>query len=188
MKPILLNTASVESILRGEKKEMRRIINPQPITIIPDNEKREPLAFWVDGREWLKPLYQIGDYLYVKESWNNACNFCGSEMCGGCKGVIYKAGSVEKEDIKWKSALSMTKETSRIFLKITNIRAERLQDINLAGALAEGIEETHCMCETAVPKFAKAWDEKYKNWEDNPWVWVCQFERVLNGGKYEEKN
>ena len=75
-----------------------------------------------------------------------------------------------------------------IFLKITNIRAERLQDINLAGALAEGIEETHYMCETAVPKFAKAWDEKYKNWEDNPWVWVCQFERVLNGGKYEEKN
>ena len=93
----------------------------------------------------------------------------------------------------------MPKEAARIFLKLTNVRCERLQDISEEDAVAEGIErygpfgefkgDPHpsggMMRFRAYRKAARAfqdlWDsinaKKYP-WKSNPWVWVYDFERI----------
>lgn len=95
---------------------------------------------------------------------------------------------------KWKPSIYMPKEAARIFLKVTDVRAERLHEIDDEGAKAEGsnfkngknvgFEEK--MKRSAVDRFAEIWDSTIKKsdldrygWEANPWVWVIEFERVI---------
>lgn len=97
------------------------------------------------------------------------------------------------KDIGWykRPSLFMPKYACRIKLKITNIRVERLQDISEADAIAEGIIEfkkdrayknyTHGLGTHILPKesFQSLWESinGQESWEQNPWVWVIEFER-----------
>lgn len=92
-------------------------------------------------------------------------------------------------------AEEMPEYASRIRLKITSIRKEKLQDITEQDAIAEGVKaypcdharrscsEIGCYGPTAKAIFIDLWDsiygnDKSKQWEANPWVWVYEFERV----------
>ena len=81
----------------------------------------------------------------------------------------------------------MPKEAARIFLKVTEIRVERLQDITIDECFQEGIREVHGMRSEARKWFWELWDSVIKkqdldkyNWNANPWVWTIEFERVLS--------
>jgi len=109
---------------------------------------------------------------------------------------------------KWKPSIHMPKWASRITLNVVDVRAERVQDITEDDAIAEGIvEDDNCIVavenygngpveiggtryfngitdeghESAGDSFADLWDSIYGNWDDDPWVWVCEFKVVENG-------
>lgn len=166
------------------------------------------------------PYGVIGDRLWVQENW--AGNFSGHVSH---RGILYEAtaatdrshhGYWAKEvspghwvdhydrPFKWESPLSMPRPIARIFLEITDIRAQRLQDISEDDAKAEGVEptiftqkdidDTPAESEegqllrflgpgqiTAKFNFQMNWDEVNGNhapWNSNPWVWVITFKSV----------
>lgn len=101
----------------------------------------------------------------------------------------------------WRPSIHMPKQAARIFLRVKNVRVEQLQDITEEQAEAEGCADWHIEITggpwgveddpdegTAVDDFKRVWDStiprhpcKFKRhlwyWEDNPWVWVIEFER-----------
>lgn len=182
IKPILFNTEMVRAILDGRKSCTRRLVkffsgeNPRWTGYIKDglmlyNGKNEPCI--------RKAPYQPGDTLYVRETWKKAPN------------GYYYYEDWQKDDIadvtKWKPSIHMPKEAARIWLKVTDVRVERLQDIDGKGCVKEGIEEEHLKYvgdEFVKGMFHDLWDSTIKksdldrySWDANPWVWVIEFER-----------
>lgn len=128
MKPILFNTDMVQAILEGRKTVTRRIVKPQN-------------AVDFDHIVPLKPPYNDGDILYVRETW---MQFDKDHIIDGVK-YAYKADcSGESERIRyeygyrWKPSIHMPKEAARIFLRVTDVRVERLQSMDEIDAVKEG--------------------------------------------------
>lgn len=179
VKPILFNTEMVLAILEGRKTVTRRIVKlPKYI-----HEQGNGLyvlhaenACYVNQKmqnltSYLKMPYQPNDILYVRETWAD-----------GYDGYVYKADDkLEWKVVKWHPSIHMPKEAARIWLKVTNVRIERLQDIDIAGCEKEGCQ---CGHNGDIFEFMSIWDSTIKKpelgkygWETNPWVWVIEFER-----------
>jgi hypothetical protein len=82
---------------------------------------------------------------------------------------------------KWRPSIYMPREAARIFLRVTNVRVERVQEITEEDAVKEGAKAygpNNCSGTSARIAFAELWDGVYNNWRENPWVWVYEFERV----------
>ena len=202
IKPILFSTEMVQAILEGRKTQTRRIIKPQPkegiITTAFDFKKgfyaskikieENPDRFEIT--KLFKPKYQTGDILWVRESFAKPPIYAF-----GVK-YIYKAGFNESI-CGWKPSIHMPKEAARIFLEVTNVRVERLQDISEDDAIAEGIEiidyaesilavfKNYNLKEkkgTLYPRlsFRTLWEKinGEDSWNANPWVWVYEFKVV----------
>ena len=179
IKPILFNTEMVRAIMDGRKSCTRRIIKPQPQGYFEVSE--EPLYIYdTDGKQGkITPPYQPGDILYVRETWKQAPN------------GYYYYEDWQRNDIadvtKWKPSIHMPKEATRIWLRVTDVRVERLQDIDGKGCVKEGIEEEplkYVGDEFVKGMFHDLWDSTIKksdldrySWDANPWVWVIEFER-----------
>lgn len=210
--PILFNTDMVRAILEGRKSCTRRIIKPQPtdekrfpLGICTDGDKGEigKFAFgsYECGGEMLfcKPPYQSGDILYVRETWEHIeCHCCEGDEHGNCfqepqKSVlcksygcyVYRATSEISGDARWHPSIHMPKEAARIWLKVTDVRVERLQNITETQAQAEGCDSGLLTgaC-TARGQFEYLWNSTIKKsdldrygWNASPWVWVIEFER-----------
>jgi hypothetical protein len=180
-KPILFNTEMVQAILGDRKTVTRRVIKPQPIAGI---RKSVFVPSGIEdghGRE-IKLLYKVGDILYVRETFNNTET--DTVLYAADKDFIDFYLFMESE-IKWKPSIHMPKEAARIFLKVTDVRVERLQDITEEDAIAEGMSKTlvdGVVFISAKGNFHVLWDslniKRGYGWEDNPWVWVIEFERV----------
>lgn len=163
-----------------------------------------------DGRTWHKllgyieknPQYKKGDILYVRETWaflpciecmeeGPSCSTnpvvyddgdCESEGC-----FVYRAGHPRPGKVSWNPSIHMPKKAARIWLKVTDVRVERLQNIDGRGCISEGVE-TEAL-EAVSEEFTKGmfhdiWDKTVKRcdlirygWEANPWVWVIEFEQ-----------
>lgn len=192
IKPILFNTEMVKAIMAGRKTQTRRIIKPQPT-----NPRWNNIGWfdWDDGHGYrMKPPCESGDILWVREAW--------SEMPYG---IVYRADNEKPEgwdaDDLWYPSIHMPKEAARIFLKVNDVRAERLHEITQQQAIAEGIPSRICKVlgfkykdnegvehdqsgiEMCIADFAKIWDSTIKpadidtyGWNANPWVWVIEFE------------
>lgn len=206
IKPILFNTEMVQAIMDGRKSCTRRVVKPQweecPHCKYVHNEYiYDEMAENVYCARCGYPLeperrspYQPGDILYVRETWERfECWDCEGDERGNCpkelkKSVLYKtcgyymyrATDEISGDAKWHPSIHMPKEAARIWLKVTDVRVERLQDITEDGAEAEG-----CFDYTSTALgFPDVWDSTIKKsdlgsygWDVNPWVWVIEFER-----------
>lgn len=112
---------------------------------------------WIGTKIYIQKYapYKVGDYLYVRETWattkSNACianelGNCPHKSCDTADGTcfadeyIYKTDDLSRTDVKWHSSIHMPKEAARIFLRITDVRVERLQDITEDGVCEEGAE------------------------------------------------
>ena len=184
-KPIIFSTEMVRAIQNGRKSQTRRVIKPQP--------PAEEYGAW-----GIKCPYKPGDVLWAKEAW-------GISTEGK---VIYKADYMDEEALladgeKWRSPRFMPKKHARIFLLVTNIKPERLQDITEESAIREGVHpwgletqqriEKWCrytqitdpgrMRGTFRGEFAAFWDslnaKRGYGWKENPWVWVIEFRKEV---------
>lgn len=192
IKPILFNTEMVRAILDGRKTCTRRVIKPQP-----DGKCTYPLGFVADSTEkkemgcfgfgineyggsiqYVKPSYQPGDILYVRETWKKVPN------------GYYYYEDWQRDDIadvtKWKPSIHMPKEAARIWLKVTDVKVERLQEITEVQAQAEGCNSGLLTgaC-TARGQFEDLWNSTIKKsdldrygWEANPCVFVIEFVKI----------
>lgn len=138
------------------------------------------------------PPYRTGDILYVRETWA-----AWSRTMGTPPALYYKADGNAPYGIKWRPSIHMPRETARIFLRVTDVRVERLQDIGTYGGYQEGIPKCNidpccvgtcdkCLQDQSpIRKFMRLWDSTIKppdrsiyGWEANPWVWIIEFERL----------
>lgn len=157
IKPILFNTEMVRAILAGRKTVTRRVIKPH----YKDGDagfriNRRKVDGVITGVEYydeeergtdryVNPPYQIGDILYVRETWARLVTAKDGEMQS--ERYVYKAtdeypfgesGYIVK--FRWKPSIHMPKEAARIWLKVTDVRVERLQDITEDDVCKEGAE------------------------------------------------
>lgn len=208
MKPIIFSTPMVRAILAGRKTQTRRLIKPQPDGEIKANIPYEFYGIkteriFTDTKAYLAPC-SVGDILWVRETF---CEVPYEHNHVSIKGgyitipkYAYKADSERDYTGIWKPSIHMPREAARLFLRVLNVRVERLQDITEEGAKREGIQsywaEPHRdvapfigaakelgadLCLTRRQAFEQKWDSIYSargyGWEQNPWVWVIEFER-----------
>jgi hypothetical protein len=227
IKPILFNTEMVRAILDGRKTCTRRLVrflsgeNPQWTGYIRDglmlyNGKNEPCV--------RKAPYQPGDVLYIRETWTEECEKyyyradydsdyldpCETLSGGypascrnhpGCDGCM-----ATSTRIHWRPSIHMPKEAARIWLKVTDVKVERLQEMKPVDVIKEGAypdcwdclntyeesgsqccygtEEQCSQCDGVMMEWEKLWNSTIKKsdldcygWNANPWVWVIEFER-----------
>jgi len=179
-KPILFNTEMVKAILEGRKKATRRLIKtdlPEFLGFGYDWVSKDKAVFGFSKYghlEAFKPKYKFGDILYVRETFD--------EYTGG---YCYKA-DWQGTPCTWKPSIHMPKGAARIFLKVTGVRVERLQKMNIDDIKKEGIYGNNE--QTMLLHFIKLWDstinkqdfKKYE-WYANPYVFVYEFEEVQYG-------
>ena len=196
-KPILFSTPMVQAILAEHKTMTRRVVGEDKRgewAAVNDCRKHEygadvPCYLYreisVDdkSRNVMYPRYDVNDILWVRETWAHGC----------MGGYIYKAGHEYADrlsDLKqWKPSIHMPKDAARIYLKVTYVKGERLNDISEEDAIAEGMSETlvdGAVFISAKGKFHVLWDElnakRGSGWESNPWVWAYRFEIYENQG------
>ena len=204
MKPILFNTAMVQGILDERKTVTRRVIKPQPKTQlypVPIGVVWDGYFAEKDSPCMVRPPYFPGDILYVRETWVPLCE--AAKKHWGYLSVhgqyCYKATErrdciIKTSGCKWRPSIHMPKEAARIFLRVKDVRVERLQQITEEQAEAEGCQAYANWEGSMVPaivSFSDVWNRAIKpadralyGWDANPWVWVIEFERI---GKEEAK-
>ena len=124
--------------------------------------------------------YQHGDILYVRETW------CKGSYGNEKEKYYYKADD-NNFFCTWHPSIHMPKEAARIWLKVTDVRVERLQDITADSIRNEGLSSLAVHCgdmEIALKEWENLWNSTIKKsdidhygWDANPWVWVIEFER-----------
>lgn len=201
IKPILFNTEMVRAILDGRKTCTRRLVkflpgeNSQWTGYIKDglmlyNGRNEPCI--------RKVPYQPGDIMYVRETWQYLYELDGNEQIIEGTGKYYYAATdtipfdtyvdasgVTHECVPWHPSIHMPKEAARIWLKVIDVRVERLQEISGEDLIKEGIDLFQSSyVRVAFDEFKNIWNSTIKKsdlskygWDANPWVWVIEFER-----------
>lgn len=203
MKPILFNTEMVKAIVEGRKTVTRRIIknvnDKDFIGFVTCSTSRGDEGKVGFGKgsfediananidEYVRPPYKAGDILYVRETWWEGDIIGSNDEIDESGVVLYAADGYIKENldyetIKWKPSIHMPKELSRIFLRVTDVRVERLQDMKVDDYKKEGFSTSY--------EFMELWDKTIKkedvetySYKANPWVWVIEFERIEKGVK-----
>lgn len=206
MKPILFSTSMVQAILRDEKTQTRRIIKKLDIL--------DMISQGFLNNAIMLGKYRVNDILYVRETYMQIMRDHAHDLLEGRNEnnlFVYKKQfhedwetyAKEEYGYKWKPSIHMPKEAARIFLKVTDVRVERLQDITPEEAIQEGISiidyvdevplynnYQHKIGSTSVyaylhPKnsFSSLWDSIYgkeegHTWNDNPYVFVYDFEKI----------
>lgn len=162
MKPILFSTPMVQAILKGQKTQTRRIVKqPEAVELL-------ELGQFGDALDLSK--HRKGDILWVRETFRPKSH--GMPIGDPYE---YRATALEDgnpTDEPWKPSIFMPKEACRIFLKVTNVRVERLQSISEADAKAEGFD--------SIDLFFALWQNinGTESLAANPWVWVYEFEVI----------
>ena len=231
--PILFNTEMVRAILDGRKSCTRRICKDGNEYTVPDmnfyNADRRTYAVhnYADKKHTDKlstaerscPICP-GDILYVRETWEHfECCCCEGDEHGNCYRepqqsalnkscgcYMYRATDEIYGDARWHPSIHMPKEAARIWLKVTNVRVERLQEMKPVDVIKEGAypdcwdclntygesgsqccyrtEEQCSQCDEVMMEWEKLWNSTIKKsdldrygWDANPWVWVIEFER-----------
>lgn len=144
--------------------------------------------------------YKPGDILYVRETWQHLQGLNGNEQIIEGTGRYYYAATdmlplgtyvdsrgITHENIPWRPSIYMPKEAARIWLKVTDVRPERLQDITHVDIIMEGVKPEYIDVnsgEKTRNDFSQLWNSTIKKsdlnlygWDANPWVWVIEFER-----------
>lgn len=195
-KPILFSTPMVQAIMNDGKAQTRRIVKPQPI-YHPEwgttGYEYKKMIFTASGfmeKMIERSPYQVGNKLWVRETWADI-------GLNGMNVIVYKADINNKAEWKWKPSIFMPKKYCRLWLEITNVRAEKLQDIEYDDIVDEGIDQFWEQDENEyggcwhigkiyTDSISEAWQllwdsinaKRGYGWDTNPWVRAVSFKRI----------
>ena len=197
MKPILFNTDMVRAILEGRKTVTRRVVKPHyrdneiGFNIIKNANTGKYVCIeyfdeWENKTRYMADPYRPGDILYVRETWAPFYETMYSDPVIG-----YRYYSETDEEIKeripeylnwfwpgrWSPSIHMPRKAARIFLRVTDVRVERLQDMPPYDIAFEGFRKQKDFIELWNNTLKPA-DRALYGWDANPWVWVIEFERI----------
>lgn len=220
-RPIRFSGEMVRAILAGRKSMTRRVVTlrrgfgkccadcPGPIlarawadpgTLATGGYLHVPCGCGAAQR--LYAPWAPGDRLWVRETWANVPLREDDGGQGDRTGCIYRADGDDAFDAlpdewqftgRWRPSIFMPRGASRLTLDVLAVRAERLQDITISEAIAEGVPWTAqddldldtgqgCSDDTPVTRFAALWDRhnapRWHPWEANEWVWATTFRRI----------
>lgn len=224
-KPILFNTPMVQAILDDRKTKTRRIVKEKALSKFNFDSTGKLLGSF-DGYDIYPSTddapYHFGDILYVRETWYAENDLFSMQFPKYYYKADYSEADLDLKNhnadvdgeicsdfpacIKWRPSIHMPKEAARIFLRVTDVSVERLQDIVTGdyktplNINAEGLYEPCCRCTHVngdckdfiaqnncrlLTEFKELWDSTIKKtdldrygWNANPWVWVIEFERL----------
>ena len=210
-RPILFSGPMIRAILEGRKTQTRRVVTSiagkgrirelhRSDTPGYDLAFRDSCGRWNDMRfadvAARSPFGVPGDRLWVRETW---C-FAHPEYHDQAEGVRrgdrpvrdempwwchYAATDDDVDEPKWSPSIHMPRWASRLTLRVTSVRVERVQDISEADARAEGVTpfphdpEGDCWTDGKHrTAFEHLWGaiNGWESWRDNPWVWAVGFE------------
>lgn len=212
-RPIIFSAPMVNAILEGRKTQTRRLVKTQP------NATHDGEPYWFAGgyRAWeyrrttdvLRksgnvlpcPYGKPGDRLWVRESGWERPERTAKIMREGADTwprFAYVADNWSADDhadfkrwgFKRRPSIHMPRWASRILLEITAVRVERLNDITVADAVAEGAlvqrEVDQFARVHAISMFSAIWQGIHGpgSWAANPWVWVVEFQQGGVGGAF----
>lgn len=164
IKPILFNTEMVRAILEGRKTVTRRAVKLKYSnthlemrtdkygTRLIELQNEEPGVTTVrnpDGTTTHKllaaedkvPPYKRNDILWVRETWCESLGQAGKYFYRAYAGPRDETKEYAHSFNRWRPSIYMPKEAARLFLRVTGVRMERLQNITEEGALAEGVPD-----------------------------------------------
>lgn len=197
--PMLFSTPMVQAILEGRKTQTRRLVfkknnMPKSYVVTVDGIVRTSDKEY-DEHDWkVSQPYKVGDTIWVRETF--AKILCEDKEGNTNYCYTYKADEHPFDRTqKWNPSIHMPKKACRLFLKITGLRVEPLNNISEAEAIAEGIEPLkgldrfrHYLSDYRIGKmvdakesFKSLWNSIHKKentWQDNPLVFVIKFEVI----------
>ena len=197
-KPMLFSTEMVKALLEGRKTQTRRIVK-EAIGWDANwkiSKKTETSHCMCCGSQYslpyFKPQISLGDIIWVRETFGE--DFLEISESGVICHYLYRADDFETPADGWSPSIFMPKSACRLFLKVTNVRVERLQDISDFDSIAEGIEimDDYPTYRNYLKfggghgynfshySYFSLWDSiNGKGAADkNPYVWVYEFEKV----------
>jgi hypothetical protein len=207
MKPIIMSTEDVRAILDGRKTMTRT-----PIVFTMPYIVRKYNGMTVDGKhilDWsyttsfgdhyhgwveMKAPYNAGDVLWVRETFaqircietgNVDTFYAANELDYDTVMTTYQCddnGFETDRHIPWRNGIHMPQDAARLFLRVKDVRVERVQDISPEDCETEGYFETAPVEPRPRSWFSDVWNARNAKrgygWDSNPWVWVYTFERI----------
>jgi hypothetical protein len=168
-------------------------------------QRRYPRGCWQDVRNdaliKLSPYGGAGDRLWVRETWSTAIGatkHTPSEAVSSRWPIWYRADDTRRflaatdggpafmtREGRWRPAIHMPREASRVSLLVESVRVEQLNAISPLDAIAEGVfgdgrYRTEAPLPYPVVTFKELWESingERAPWTSNPWVWVVTFSR-----------
>ena len=184
---LMFKAPLVRALLEGRKTQTRRIARPvrhpdlgnvySPGALVLEHEPQH-----VINRAC--PYGQPGDRIYVLETFSQHPEW--GQLAFRADGEEFEDADGWLWEPKWQPSSQMPKELARIWLEITGVRVERLQDISTEDCIAEGLSTTLREYDAEVnlrDQFQELWESTGGDWDANPWVWVIDFKVLSTTGR-----
>ena len=145
VRPLLMSGEMVRALLDGRKSQTRRVLKPQPsaehylhLSVLKDGAaifRNEHTGY----RQDIPMPYAPGDLLWVRETWARWPSDDSEPTFYKADADNEREGWMDPPGIKYRPSIHMPRWASRLTLRVTEVRVERVQDISEEDALAEGV-------------------------------------------------
>jgi hypothetical protein len=182
-RPILMSGPLVAASLCGEKTETRRLVKQLVGGKYPQYDHREWDGHMLrvhngEGAGWSEPcpFGTPGDRLWVREN---------IRTCRADGGIVvhYQADDAERTvpDVegytvsggRWTPSIHMPRWAARLFLEVTEVRVERLQDMHAGNVYEEGFRSSTLAKPRTGPL---TWESAYGIWHNDDYDAFCGHE------------
>lgn len=184
---LMFKAPLVRALLDGRKTQTRRIAKPvrhpdlgnvySPGALVLEHEPQH-----VINRAC--PYGQPGDRIYVRETFSQHPEW--GQLAFRADGEEFEDADGWLWEPKWQPSSQMPKELARIWLEITGVRVEQLQNISTEDCISEGLNTTLRERDAEVnlkQQFKELWESTGGDWDANPWVWVVDFKVLSTTGR-----
>lgn len=200
---LMFKAPLVRAILEGRKTQTRRVVKGVGhdnciVLRKPSKTKAGVFTHAMDAPKLeLCPCGKPGDRIYVRETFSQHPEW--GQLAFRADGEEFEDADGWLWEPKWEPAIHMPKALARIWLEVTGVRVERLNEISESDCWAEGVEEVMhefdgvsqcemakrlgCCIDDAKPLFAQLWESTGGDWDANPWVWVVDFKVLSTTGR-----